>query len=173
MPRGEFKHRYWFFTDAPNIGRNVSVIWKDLLWSSDSYRLLKYRGGCTIPLFQISVRCEKCGAARHYAVICKQLLISNDTNRVRWVVLGLSEDGAFTDLLENLTSLTGDLSNAITFNPPLFSFVNTFKLKIVPRCLGGWVPGDTLCWASSRPPQVPTPSSTSRMDRHQATKPNI
>jgi hypothetical protein len=26
MPRGEFKHRYWFFTDAPNIGRNVSVI---------------------------------------------------------------------------------------------------------------------------------------------------
>ncbi len=26
MPRGEFKHRYWFFADAPNIGRNVSVI---------------------------------------------------------------------------------------------------------------------------------------------------
>jgi hypothetical protein len=38
---------------------------------------------CTIPLFQLSVRCEKCVAARHYAVICKHLLISNDRNRVR------------------------------------------------------------------------------------------
>ncbi len=36
MPRGEFKHRYWFFTDASNIGRNVSVIWKDLLWIPSS-----------------------------------------------------------------------------------------------------------------------------------------
>ncbi len=35
--------------------RNCRVIWKDLLWSSDSYRLLKYRGGCTIPLFQLKV----------------------------------------------------------------------------------------------------------------------
>jgi hypothetical protein len=26
LPRGEFKHRYWFFVDAPNIGRNCSVI---------------------------------------------------------------------------------------------------------------------------------------------------
>jgi hypothetical protein len=26
MPRGEFKHRYWFFADAPNIARNSSVI---------------------------------------------------------------------------------------------------------------------------------------------------
>ncbi len=35
--------------------------------------ILKYREGCTIPLFQLSVRCEKCVAARDYAVICKQL----------------------------------------------------------------------------------------------------
>ncbi len=89
MPRGEFKHRYWFFADAPNIGSDVCVIWKDLLWSSDSYRLLKNRGGCTIPLFQISVWCKKCVAARHYAVICKQLLNANDINRVRWVVVDL------------------------------------------------------------------------------------
>jgi hypothetical protein len=41
------------------------------------------RGGCTIPLSQISVRCEKCVAARHYAVIGKQLLNENDINRVR------------------------------------------------------------------------------------------
>jgi hypothetical protein len=26
MPRGEFKHRYWFFADTPNIGRNCRVI---------------------------------------------------------------------------------------------------------------------------------------------------
>ncbi len=129
MPRGEFKHRYWFFTDAPNIGRNVCVIWKDLLLSSYSYRLLKYRGGCTIPLFQISVRCEKCAAARHYAIICKQLLIANGINRVRWVVLYLQQDGACTDFFENRSenSLQGDLSNATTFNPPLFSLVDTFK----------------------------------------------
>ncbi len=64
-------------------------------------------------------------------VICKQLLISNDRNRVRWVVLSLSEDGACTDLSENLSvnSLKGDLSNATTSNPPFFSLVNTFKQR--------------------------------------------
>ncbi len=48
---------------------------------------------------------------------------------VRWVVLGLPQAGACTDLFENLSeiSLKGDLSNATTFNPPLFSLVNTFK----------------------------------------------
>ncbi len=41
----------------------------------------------------------------------------------------LSKDGACTDLFENLSvnSLKVDLSNDITFNPPLFSLVNTFK----------------------------------------------
>ncbi len=29
----------------------------------------------------------------------------------------------------SVNSLKGDLSNAITFNPPLFSLVNTFKDK--------------------------------------------
>ncbi len=55
MPRGEFKHRYWFFADTPNVAWTVSVIWKDLLGRADLYqlRLLKYRGGCTIPLFPI------------------------------------------------------------------------------------------------------------------------
>ncbi len=48
---------------------------------------------------------------------------------VRWVVLGLPQAGAYTDLFENLSeiSLKGDLSNATTVNPPLFSLVNTFK----------------------------------------------
>ncbi len=51
---------------------------------------------------------------------------------VRWEVLGLLQDGAFTDLFENLSvnSLKGDLSNATTFNPPLFSMVNTFKTAV-------------------------------------------
>jgi hypothetical protein len=35
--------------------------------------LLKYRGGCTISLFQLSVLCEKCVAARQYSVIGQQL----------------------------------------------------------------------------------------------------
>jgi hypothetical protein len=28
MPRGEFKHRYWFFADAPNIASNCSLFEK-------------------------------------------------------------------------------------------------------------------------------------------------
>ncbi len=71
--------------------------------TSDSYRLLKYQGGCTIPLFQLSVRCEKRVAARHYADIGTQLLFANNRNRVRGAVLGLSQDGACTDLFENLS----------------------------------------------------------------------
>jgi hypothetical protein len=56
-------------------------------------------------------------------------LIANDKNRVRWLVLGLSQDGACIDLYENHSenSLKGDLSNDTTVNPPLFSLVNTFK----------------------------------------------
>ncbi len=71
-----------------------------------------------------------------YIVIWKQLFISNDKNRVRWVVLGLLQDGACTDLVENLSvnSLKGDLSNATIFYPALFSLVNTFKLWTVPCC---------------------------------------
>jgi hypothetical protein len=48
MPRGQFKNRYWFFADTPNIGRNYCVIWKDLWWRADSYSLLKYREGNTL-----------------------------------------------------------------------------------------------------------------------------
>jgi hypothetical protein len=56
-------------------------------------------------------------------------LFANNRNRVRGAVLGLSQDGACTDLFENLSvnSLKGDLSNDTTFKPPLFSLVNTFK----------------------------------------------
>jgi hypothetical protein len=59
----------------------------------------------------------------------KQLLIANEKNRFRWVVLCISQDGACIDLLENHSenSLKEDLSNITTFNPPLFSLVNTFK----------------------------------------------
>ncbi len=73
-PRGEFKHRQWFFADTPNIAWIVSIIWKDLLWRADLYRLLKYRGWCTIPMFQLSLWCEKCDAARHNSVFGNQLL---------------------------------------------------------------------------------------------------
>ncbi len=50
---------------------------------------------------------------------------------VRWVVLGLLQDGACTDLFENLSeiSLNGDLTNATTVNPPLFLLVDTFKKR--------------------------------------------
>ncbi len=78
---------------------------------------------CKFPGFLISLR--------HYLYRYWALIIYfNDRNRVRWVVLGLLQDGACTDLVENqsVSSLKGDLSNATTFiNPPLFSLVNTFK----------------------------------------------
>ena len=59
----------------------------------------------------------------------KQLFISNDRNRVRWLVLVLLQDVACMDLYENHSenSLKGDPSNDTTVNPPLFSLVNTFK----------------------------------------------
>jgi hypothetical protein len=40
---------------------------------------------------------------RRNTVIWKQLLFANDRNRVRGAVLGLSQDGACTDLFENLS----------------------------------------------------------------------
>jgi hypothetical protein len=138
MPRGEFKHRYWFFADTPNIARICRVIWKDLWWWADSYLLpLSHISGrmySTIPSFQLSVWCEKYVAAWHYAVIWKQFLIANDRNRLRWVVLGLSEDGACKDLFKNFSknSLKGDLSNATTVNPPFLSLVNTFYIGFSP-----------------------------------------
>jgi hypothetical protein len=48
------------------------------------------------------------------------------------VVLCLSQDRACTDSFENFrdNSLKGGLSNATTFNPPLFSLVDTFKAGV-------------------------------------------
>jgi hypothetical protein len=79
-------------------------------------------------MFQLSVWCEKLVAAGHNSVIGNQLLFANNRNRVRWVVLCLSHDGACTDSFENFRkiSLKGDLSNDITLIPPLFSLFNTF-----------------------------------------------
>ncbi len=57
MPSGELNIATGAYT--PNIAKNSSVIWKDLWWWADPYRLLEYRVGCTIPLFQLSVWCEQ------------------------------------------------------------------------------------------------------------------
>jgi hypothetical protein len=68
-------------------------------------------------------------ADRHHANIGKQFLFANDRNRVRGAVLGLSRDGACTNLFENFReySLKGDLLNDTTVNSTLFSLVNTFQ----------------------------------------------
>jgi hypothetical protein len=98
-------------TDLWSIGKESIAMFKLATWLA------------SFPDFFILLIC--------YTVSGKQLLFSNDRNRFRLVVLGLSQDGASTDLFENLSvnSLKGDLSNAITFKPPLFSVVNTFKLN--------------------------------------------
>jgi hypothetical protein len=63
-----------------------------------------------------SLHCEKCVAAGHNSVIGKQSLFANNRNRVRRVLLGLSQDGACTDLFENFSenSLKRDLPNDTT-----------------------------------------------------------
>ncbi len=63
----------------------------------------------------------------------RDFMYSNNRNTLRRVVLGLSQDG-FENLSVN--SLKGDLSNATTFNPPLFSSVNNFKMfqRMVELC---------------------------------------
>jgi len=73
--------------------------------------------------------------------VCKQLSYSYNRNRVRWALVGLSQDGVYTDLFEHLSvnSLMRDLSNQYTtFNPPCFSLFNTFNayygVTIVPHC---------------------------------------
>ena len=43
----------------------------------DFSRHLKQRGGCTIPMFQLSLPCQKCDAARHNSVIGNQLMFAN------------------------------------------------------------------------------------------------
>jgi hypothetical protein len=54
----------------------------------------------------VSVKCmmwKACRSPTLYADIGIQLLFANNRNRVRGAVLGLSQDGACTDLFENLT----------------------------------------------------------------------
>ncbi len=64
---------------------------------------------------------------RQYTIIGKQLLFSNDRNRAGGAVLGLSQDGARTNLFENFreNSFKRDLSNDTIASPPLL--VNTFN----------------------------------------------
>ncbi len=63
---------------------------------------------CKILLFQLNLWCEKLVAAWYCAVIWKQLLISNERIRVRWVILDLSQDEACTDLFDNLSVNTNE-----------------------------------------------------------------
>jgi hypothetical protein len=57
---------------------------------------------------------------RHNTVIGKQLFISDDRNRVRLVVLGRLQDGACTDLVENLSLIEGRLIECFHFQPTSF-----------------------------------------------------
>ncbi len=66
----------------------------------------------------VSIKCLMWKVCRS-PTLCRSLqpiigLISNERNRVRWVILGLSEDGTCTDLSENssVNSLNWNLSNA-------------------------------------------------------------
>ncbi len=66
------------------------------------------------------------------AVIGKQLLVSNDINRVHWAVLGLSQDGVCWDSFKKFSvkSSKRDKSNDTKCNPSFFSLVNAFRYWI-------------------------------------------
>jgi hypothetical protein len=101
---------------------------KDLWWRADYYRHLKYRGGCTIPLFQLSVWCEKCVGARHYTDIGIQLFISNDRNRVRWVVASHRMGPAPICLKISARIAERETYRMRTLSTRLFSLVNIVPL---------------------------------------------
>ncbi len=123
MPSDQFKKLYWFFADTPNITKNYRDIWKKI---NDGEPIL------IVSMFQLSVWCEKCDAARHRAIIGKQLLISNDKNRIRWAILGQSQDGVSTDVFENFSmkSLKRDQSNDTKLNPIFSHWSIPLRLRI-------------------------------------------
>ncbi len=117
MRRLEFLQRY--FTDICSIGDSF----KNPPNKSKDANLM-------VGFTMVKIPQNNSNAANSFSSdVGQQLLITNDRNRVRWLVLGLSQDGAFIDLYKNHSenSLTGDLSNDTTVNPPLFSLVNTFN----------------------------------------------
>ncbi len=99
---------------------------------ADFYHLLCYRRRCRYNT-DVSVKgimrplCRSPTLCRYWETVTA--FKWQNRNRVRWVILGLSEDGACTDLFENLSvnSLKRDLSNNTTVNPPLCSLVNTLN----------------------------------------------
>ena len=80
--------------------------------------------------FPITVKCRAASPFSHHTLNWNNgFVLSNVRNRLRWAVLGLSQDGFSTDSFENFSvkSLKRDQSNDIKFYPPFFSLVNTFK----------------------------------------------
>jgi hypothetical protein len=57
MPRCEFKHRYWFFADTPNVAWALALFEK--IYNGEPIFTVFSNIGedvhCTIPLFQLSV----------------------------------------------------------------------------------------------------------------------
>ncbi len=63
-------------------------------------------GGCTIPLFQLSVWCEKVCRSPTMMPCLEILSISNNRNTLRWVLFGISQDGAFAQILLKISAWT-------------------------------------------------------------------
>ncbi len=81
----------------------------------------------------LSLRCEKSAAARHNSVIAllgiNYCLQKIETGFAEWFYASHSM-GPAQILLKISTRIGEDLSNDITLNPPLFSFVNTLKVWV-------------------------------------------
>jgi hypothetical protein len=89
---------------------------------------------------------------RYYTAEGKQLLISNDKNRVRYAVPDLSQGGVYTNLFENVReySLKRDLSNDTPVSPPLFSLVYIFTVPSPSSVAGSSVSSAIVSKGESR-----------------------
>ncbi len=115
MPRGQFKHRYWFFADTSNIAGNCRVIWK--IYNGEPIRFLpSSQTLCRIYNTVFSVKWEVWKVWRNLT-LCRYWETVLD---FKWQKLGSQS---------TFRPLTGWGLHRFfwKFNPPLFSLVNTFK----------------------------------------------
>jgi len=117
MPRGEFKHRYWFFADAPNIARNCSE--PILTVVSNIGEDVQYRCFNSVCDVKSVSQPETMEIIIHFKWQKQASLSSSTPHRM----------GLAPDLVDNLSvnSFKWDQSNATTVKAPLFSLLNAFN----------------------------------------------
>jgi len=131
MPRGEFKHRYWFIADTPNIARTSCIILKRFIMKF--WFLLTSQIAGRMYNTNVSIKCMMWKVCRS-PTLCHYLQTTIDFKWQKQAPLSCFRplrNGACTDLSENLSvnCLKGGLVNATTSNP-LFFLVDKYPKRI-------------------------------------------